>query len=456
MKNFRFLLCTTLLIALLITMALPVMAASEGSPKLYEMYVNDQQVGVVKFPAKTLLIYDNIVKELREEYEEEIFIDYDIYFKEVNTKSNELTSDEKLTKAIVDTIDININSYSITIDGTKICNVGSMEDVQQVMDHIKSPYVEKVEEEENSELEDISFKQDIDVQDEIVPVENVIDPEDATDIILQGNQELNEYQAKEGDSLWLIAQQNGVSVSDLELANPDLDDDIIRPGDTIMIGQQTRLLNVVTKEKVEYSEEIDFDKEVKEDNTLLKGETKTIQEGEKGQKDIVALVTKEDGQEISRDILEETVVKEPVKHIEAKGTKVISKPKNSNSTSTISRGGGSGSGSKVANYAMRFKGYRYVFGTSGPNTFDCSGFTKYVYGRFGVSLPHSSGKQQSVGSAVSRKNLRPGDILCFSGHVGIYIGKDQFIHASNKKHGVKINKLSSFNKPLITARRIFK
>src|SRR5699024_3879342 len=101
-------------------------------------------------------------------------------------------------------------------------------------------------------------------------------------------------------------------------------------------------LNVVTKEKVEYSEEIDFDKEVKEDNTLLKGETKTIQEGEKGQKDIVALVTKEDGQEISRDILEETVVKEPVKHIEAKGTKVISKPKNSNSTSTISRGGGSG------------------------------------------------------------------------------------------------------------------
>ena len=69
MKNFKVLLCTTLLITLLITMTLPVMASSGNSSTLYAMYVNDQQVGVVRFPAKTLLIYDNVEKELREEYQ---------------------------------------------------------------------------------------------------------------------------------------------------------------------------------------------------------------------------------------------------------------------------------------------------------------------------------------------------------------------------------------------------
>ena len=95
--------------------------------------------------------------------------------------------------------------------------------------------------------------------------------------------------------------------------------------------------------------------------------------------------------EISREIVEEKVVKEPVKHIEAKGTKEKPKPKpkkttspsgSSSNTSSESSRSGSGSGSAVVAYAMKFKGYRYVFGTSGPNTFDCSGFTKYVYGHF--------------------------------------------------------------------------
>jgi uncharacterized protein YabE (DUF348 family) len=98
-----------------------------------------------------------------------------------------------------------------------------------------------------------------------------------------------------------------------------LDGDIIRPGDIIRIGQQKKLLTVLTKEKVKYSREIPYETEVKNDSSLEKGKTKVVQQGEKGQKDITALVTREDGQEISRDIVEEKVVKEPVKHIEAKG-----------------------------------------------------------------------------------------------------------------------------------------
>ena len=368
-----------------------------------------------------------------------------------------------LAKAIEDAIDVKVNSVSISIDGAKICHVKDLEAAEKVFVDIKAPYIEKIEKQEDTQLEEIAFKEDIDFGEEVVSVKDIISPEEAVGIILHGNQELEEYEVQEGDSLWSIAYNNGVSVSDLQNSNPDLDGDLIRPGDIIKIGQQKKLLTVITKEKVKYSKEIPYETEVKNDSSLEKGKTKVVQQGEKGQKDITAMVTREDGQEISREIVEEKVVKEPVKHIEAKeprkspnpNQKTTSPSGSSSNTSSESSRSGSGSGSAVVAYAMKFKGYRYVFGTSGPNTFDCSGFTKYVYGHFGVNLPHSSKAQRSVGRAVSRSNLQKGYILCFSGHVGIYIGNDQFIHASNKRDGVKISSLSGYSKKLITARRIF-
>lgn len=455
--------CVVFLSLLMIIPSIPTRAYTKDSSTLYFMYVNDQQVGIVKYPAMALSIYDTVERREREKYQEEVFIDSKIYFAEANATLDQPTHRDVLAKAIEKAIDVKINSISINIDGTKLCNVKDIETAQKLIDDIKAPYIEKIEEQEDSQLEDISIKQDIDFKEEIVSVKNIISLEEAMDIILQGNQEFIEYQVQEGDSLWSIAHQNNVSVTDLELINPQLDDEIIQPGDIIKIGQQKKLLTVVTKEKIQYSEEIPFETEVREDNSLEKGKTKVIQQGEKGQKDIVALVTKEDGQEIARDILrdilEEKIVKEPVKHIEAKGTKV--KPRrtttrsSSGSSTTIVSRGGSGSGSAVVNYAMNFKGYKYVYGASGPNAFDCSGFTKYVYGHFGVDLPRTSSAQRSAGKAVSRKNLQPGDLLCFPGHVGIYIGNNKFIHAANRRDGVKVSSLSSFNKPLITARRIF-
>ena len=114
-------------------------------------------------------------------------------------------------------------------------------------------------------------------------------------------------------------------------------------------------------------------------------------------------------------------------------------------------------GSDVVSYAMQFLGYNYVSGGKSPSTgFDCSGFTSYVYKQFGVSLSASSSGQRSNGVEVSKSDLQPGDIVCFSGHVGLYIGNNQFIHAANAKKGVIITSLSDsyYVSNYITARRV--
>ena len=109
----------------------------------------------------------------------------------------------------------------------------------------------------------------------------------------------------------------------------------------------------------------------------------------------------------------------------------------------------------VVGLAMQELGKPYVWGSGGPDTFDCSGLVMYVYGEMGVSLPHNAAAQYGYGSPVSYTDLQPGDLVFFEGlgHVGIYIGGGQFIHAPHTGDVVKISSLSSHG-GYVGARRI--
>ncbi|MGH2936460.1 MAG: NlpC/P60 family protein [Gaiellaceae bacterium] len=100
--------------------------------------------------------------------------------------------------------------------------------------------------------------------------------------------------------------------------------------------------------------------------------------------------------------------------------------------------------SGVVSIAMQYLGVPYVWGGSSPAGFDCSGFVAYVYAQVGVSLPHYTGAQWLAGVPVSRSDLQPGDLVFFDGlgHVGIYVGGDQFVHAPHSGDVVKIDSLS--------------
>ncbi len=111
----------------------------------------------------------------------------------------------------------------------------------------------------------------------------------------------------------------------------------------------------------------------------------------------------------------------------------------------------------VVGIAMRYLGVPYVWGGASPSGFDCSGFVMYVYAQVGVSLPHYTGAQWSAGVPVSRGDLQPGDLVFFDGlgHVGIYIGGGQFIHAPHSGTVVQVSSISGwYASTYVGARRI--
>ena len=122
-----------------------------------------------------------------------------------------------------------------------------------------------------------------------------------------------------------------------------------------------------------------------------------------------------------------------------------------NTETTVASATASSSSSSVVEIAKKYLGCKYVYGGSSPSGFDCSGFTSYVYGQCGISLARTSYAQASQGTAVSKSELQPGDLLLFTtngssggiSHVGIYVGNGQFIHAANATRGVVYDTINS-------------
>ena len=123
-------------------------------------------------------------------------------------------------------------------------------------------------------------------------------------------------------------------------------------------------------------------------------------------------------------------------------------------SSSASSSSSSGEGSSVVSYATQFVGNPYVWGgTSLTSGADCSGFVQSVYANFGVSLPRTSYEQQNAGTEVSYADAQPGDLICYGGHVAIYMGNGQIVHASNSRDGIKISDNAAY-RTITSVRRL--
>lgn len=249
-----------------------------------------------------------------------------------------------------------------------------------------------------------------------------------------------------------------IKVVEKELNRGDENPSIVEKEDAVaevVAANKTEkpLVTVTTTEKVSDAEAIDYKTEYKKSDDLFTGEEKVVAKGKKGKKTIVSELTMVNGELVGKEVVSTKVEQQPANKVIEQGTKTMTASK---ASQVVSRGGaamGRGSGKDAVNYAMKFVGNPYVYGgTSLTNGADCSGFTMGVYAKFGVSLPHSSSAQRSYGKGVSYSEAKPGDIICYSGHVAIYMGNGKIVHASTPSTGIKVS--SATYKSIITVRRI--
>lgn len=211
--------------------------------------------------------------------------------------------------------------------------------------------------------------------------------------------------------------------------------------------QQGQLETLISKKKKEVS---DFDSQLAAAKQEAAAYAKTVEKKNQEIRKAKEEEARRKAAEEARKKAEEEARKKAAKNTPGKSS-------NANNTysgpTAVKSSGGSALGRAVADYGLQFLGNPYVYGgTSLTNGADCSGFTQAVYRKFGYNLPRSSTEQRSVGREVSYADAQPGDLICYAGHIAIYIGNGQIVHASTPKTGIKIG--TATYRTILSVRRI--
>ncbi|WP_223702759.1 peptidoglycan DD-metalloendopeptidase family protein [Sutcliffiella deserti] len=275
-------------------------------------------------------------------------------------KNNDIL--EKVTKDL----EVQASASVITIDGEVVVALKNKEDAEKVIKQLTLEFVsedqlkeleqsKKIDEElppievDQTRILDVMIKEKVSFLDKNINPEEVLSVEEAVSFLKKGAKEEEVYMVGEGDVLGDIAQKHDLTSQELLALNPDIaEDSLLKIGLTLNVTALKPFVSVIVEEESSKNIEVPYEQEVVEDEDLPKGQTKIKQQGVNGEKNVHSIVTKENGVTIKTEITQEELVKEPVKHIVVKGTKVIA-----------SRGNGSLAWPAVGGYISSKMGHRW-------------------------------------------------------------------------------------------------
>ncbi len=233
-------------------------------------------------------------------------------------------------------------------------------------------------------------------------------------------------------------------------------------------------VTITTTQTVTGTRPVDFNTVQKKSDTLIEDAVAVETSGKKGEELVTQRVVMVNGEEVSSEEIAAELTREPEPEVVLKGTRVDDKEDAKGNEGSAGRAfnvkrnddgktfkgdlSGKEMGRKVAEYGLKFVGNPYVWGgESLVRGADCSGFVLAVYKHFGISLPHDAHAQRNYGIKIgSLSAARAGDLICYQGHIGIYIGNNQIVHAMNEANGITVKTIGYNHKPIVTIQRLFK
>lgn len=379
----------------------------------YDVKVNGQSVGFTRKQAEIEEARTQIDLLVKDYYGDTAFFEDEIESEKVRSK--EVLESQALVDAILPNINVSKPAATIYVDEEKAVSLETKESAEKVLADIKAEVIKKMDVKVNDKA--VKFSQKVSVKEENVDV-NRIYSEDIAHLVLSPNKK----DAKPIEVTPVAARSTAEGIS----LYSDETGDVLKK---LAVDVEATIETVET-------ESIAFEKKTEKNPDAYEGITSVKQKGVKGTKEITKSIEYVNGKVVKESITKETVTTKPTDQITLVGTKVRPAPKYNANT-----------GAAIVAEARKYMGIPYRAGGTTPATgFDCSGFTKYVYGKLGYSLGGSVSSQVYAGyTRVSKANLKPGDIVGYTGHVGIYIGNGQMIHSPFAGRTVEINSINNVN-----------
>jgi|CZCB01.1.fsa_nt_gi murein DD-endopeptidase MepM/ murein hydrolase activator NlpD len=292
------------------------------STKAFEVFLDDRPVGIVDSQSTFTDLLESIRKSAEMRYGTDVFVASRIDFKEVYLPDSGRILDaasEQSVSQVRDSVLLEAKVFAINVDGEDIACFRDRASAEQVLERIKAPYLQDAESGAvTGFVETVCIKERVVRESELTELS---DPDEVYDDLMQENETIKKYIVQKGDTVSEIAERLGVSIKDIEKANPGIDIDRISIGQELNLSVPRYRINVMQTRTTVYEAPAAYSVEYEETDELYRGETRVKVEGEEGTKLVKACYISINGYPEETRILDETIIREPKKAIVLKGTK---------------------------------------------------------------------------------------------------------------------------------------
>lgn len=285
----------------------------------YAVYVDEMEIGLLSEGEKLADILETLQQEAIDFYGRSVVMVEGVRYGRVYRPLEEENPQEVRSK-LRELLSYKIKACMVTIDGKDIFPVYCEKELDDIITLIGNAFVAK---KDNILLENVQMPEVISSRFCYCYPEEVYDAQTIADLLLRGTDRREVYLVSRGDSLWTIARDYNLSVDELVEANPQVDGELLQPGEELSLIVPKPLINVTTVERATEEEDIPYGTTYTYDNKMWRLNTKVVEKGCNGLKEVVYLVTRENGAEIAREKIEERIIQEPKPEIVAKGTSDI-------------------------------------------------------------------------------------------------------------------------------------
>lgn len=287
----------------------------------FNVVLGEEILGAVRTEEEAQVVMADIKRELSSTYDVDIVLDKELSFEATHCKDKDLISNTDLKNNIKSKINFEVNGYSLQINGEEVGIFKHEEDVQDILNTLKEPFVNH--DEGDSKVIEVKILENVNIVKKEVSLNKISNIDDVLDYLKTGSEEIKTHMVEAGESFWTIAKMYNTTVDELVAANLEKDPKKLKPGDEVKLLVPKSKVTVATVEEVEYIEDTKYEVNIEYDKNMYANQKKVKVEGKKGKSKIIANEIRHNGMLFEREVISEEVIEKPVDELVVKGTKEV-------------------------------------------------------------------------------------------------------------------------------------